>query len=104
MSFLDAGASRAFCAVVGVVRKLTKKGDLRPEQVGAARALLGWSQSDLARAAGLGRSTITAFETSSRPPFDSVRNAIRHALEEAGVAFVFGSNGSFGVVVVGVKR
>jgi transcriptional regulator with XRE-family HTH domain len=82
------------------VRGLTVEGDLRPEQVGAARALLGWSQTDLARAAGLGRSTITAFENSSRPPFESVRNAIRRALEEAGVAFVFGRDGSYGVVVV----
>ena len=86
--------------MASAVRGLTVEGDLRPEQVGAARALLGWSQTDLARAAGLGRSTVTAFENSSRPPFESVRNAIRRALEEAGVAFVFGRDGSYGVVVV----
>lgn len=101
MSFLGVGASRLFCVVVSAVVGLTGEGDLRPEQVGAARALLGWSQADLARAAGLARSTITAFEAASRPPFDSVRNAIRSALERAGVAFVFGKDGSFGVLFVG---
>ncbi len=86
------------------MRGMTARGELRPEQVGAARYILGWSQTDLAEAAGLGRATIVAFENSTREPYTSVRTAIRDALERAGIKFIFGRNGSYGVVFIGIGK
>lgn len=83
---------------------MNAKGELRPEQVGAARYILGWSQTDLAEAAGLGRATIVAFENSTREPYASVRTAIRDALERAGIKFVFARNGGYGVLFVGIGK
>ncbi len=61
--------------------------DLTPRQVRAARALLAWSQRDLAKAAGIGTSTVADFERGSRTPIANNAQAIRAALECAGVAF-----------------
>ncbi len=77
------------------------EGELRPEQVGAARFLLGWSQTDLAQAAGVARSTVTHFENATRPSFPNVRAALRRALEGAGIEFVFAKDGGFGVLLSG---
>lgn len=61
-------------------------------QVKAARSLLGWSQRDLARASGISEPTIKRLEASDgdlggRP---STAEAIRRALEAAGVEFTNG--------------
>lgn len=61
--------------------------ELMPKQVRAARALLAWSQQDLAKAAGVGTSTIADFERGSRTPVANNAQAIRTALEGAGVNF-----------------
>ncbi len=62
-------------------------GDLTPRQVRAGRALLAWSQRDLAKAAGIGTSTVADFERGSRTPIANNAQAIRAALESAGIAF-----------------
>ena len=54
----------------------------------AARALLGWSQWDLAELAGVGRSTVADFERASRTPTPENRATLRAALERAGVIFI----------------
>ena len=59
----------------------------RPEQVRAARSLLGWSQQDLAAKAGVAISTIVDFERGQRSPIPNNALAIRQALEAAGVLF-----------------
>lgn len=64
--------------------------DLTPKHVRAARALLAWSQQDLAKAAGVGTSTIADFERGSRTPVANNAQAIRTALETAGVSFLQG--------------
>ena len=64
--------------------------ELTPRQVRAARALLAWSQRDLAKAAGIGTSTVADFERGSRTPIANNAQAIRAALEGAGVAFRLG--------------
>lgn len=64
--------------------------DLTPKHVRAARALLAWSQQDLAKAAGVGTSTVADFERGSRTPVANNAQAIRTALETAGVSFVTG--------------
>ncbi|WP_453943178.1 helix-turn-helix domain-containing protein [Bradyrhizobium sp. USDA 372] len=56
-------------------------------QVKAARALLGWTQAELAIAASVSLPTIKRFETGTSP-IPVVRAAIIQALEHAGVVFV----------------
>ena len=66
---------------------------ITPEQCRAARALLDWSQPDLVKASGVGRSTITRFERGSHMPHASNLAAIRVALEAAGVIFIDDNGG-----------
>jgi transcriptional regulator with XRE-family HTH domain len=61
---------------------------MMPEQCRAARALLDWSQSQLALAAGVGVSTVKLFEKGGRQPMRQNLEAMRRALEEAGVDFL----------------
>ncbi|WP_179166300.1 helix-turn-helix domain-containing protein [Azospirillum agricola] len=63
---------------------------LKPQQVRAARALLAWSQQDLASAAGVGVSTVADFERGQRTPMPNNAQAIREALEAKGLSFVNG--------------
>ena len=58
------------------------------EQSRAGRALLDWSQAELAEAANLGLSTIRDFEKKRRIPHINNLTAIRAALESAGVEFI----------------
>lgn len=58
---------------------------ITPAQCRAARALLDWSQQDLAKAAHLGLSTIRDFEKGRRVPTHNNLRGIRIALEEGGV-------------------
>jgi transcriptional regulator with XRE-family HTH domain len=62
--------------------------DLTPTHVRAARALLAWSQQDLAKAAGVATSTVADFERGQRKPVANNAQAIRLALETAGVRFL----------------
>jgi DNA-binding transcriptional regulator YiaG len=64
---------------------------ITPEQCRAARAMLNWSQPDLAKAANVGQSTITRFECNARTPRASNLAAIQAALEAAGVVFTPGT-------------
>lgn len=56
-------------------------------QVRAARALLGWSQADLAKAAKVHRVTVIDFEASKRVPHEATLDAFERALISAGVRF-----------------
>ena len=59
-------------------------------QAKAARALLGWSQTDLAREAKVGPSTVADFERGQRNPVANNLTAMREALERQGVVFTAG--------------
>jgi transcriptional regulator with XRE-family HTH domain len=61
---------------------------LAPRQVRAARALLAWSQQDLAKAAQVATSTVADFERAQRTPVANNAGAIRSALENAGIRFL----------------
>lgn len=61
--------------------------ELTPKHVRAARALLAWSQQDLAKAAGVATSTVADFERGKRTPVANNAQAIRGALEGAGIQF-----------------
>lgn len=63
---------------------------LLPEQVKAARALLAWSQQELAAKARVGTSTVADFERGVRTPVANNAQAIRDALEAQGLQFVAG--------------
>ncbi|EME67473.1 transcriptional regulator, partial [Paramagnetospirillum caucaseum] len=61
---------------------------ITPAQSRAARAIIDWSQGQLASAASCSLSTVRDFETGRRTPVTNNLAAIRRALEEAGVIFI----------------
>ncbi|KAB0684801.1 helix-turn-helix domain-containing protein [Burkholderia territorii] len=68
--------------------QLNTPSDLTPKHVRAARALLAWSQQDLAKAASVATSTVADFERGHRTPVANNAQAIRGALERAGICFL----------------
>jgi transcriptional regulator with XRE-family HTH domain len=77
--------------------KSTKNVDISPAQVRAARALLRMTQGQLAKAAGLGLSTVVDFEKGRRQVSDETVEAIRKALERAGLELIYENGGGEGV-------
>src|SRR5271170_4265531 len=63
---------------------------ITPEQVKAARRLIGWSQEDLAGHVGVSETTIGEFETDGRLRLKLSLAALRAALESAGIEFTYG--------------
>jgi len=61
---------------------------MNPAQCRAARALLGWTQAKLAKAAAVEVSTVISFEQSWRCNYPHAIQAMKRALEAAGVEFV----------------
>jgi DNA-binding XRE family transcriptional regulator len=61
--------------------------DIDRTLVRTARALLDWTQPDLAKAAGIALATLKRFEKGRVTPIPVVRAAIFAALEKAGVEF-----------------
>jgi transcriptional regulator with XRE-family HTH domain len=61
-----------------------------PAQCRAARALLNWSQADLAKESRVATRTIADFEREERRPYDRTLADIRAALESAGIEFTNG--------------
>ena len=72
-----------------------------PNQSKAARALLSWSQTDLADAAGLGLSTIKDYESGRRKPHSRNLGKIDHAFSDKGIEFLNDQDGSQGVKLGG---
>ena len=62
---------------------------LSSSQIKAARALLGWSGTDLADKSGVGKKTLRHYELQEGIPSanTSVLMSIKRALEEAGIQF-----------------
>jgi transcriptional regulator with XRE-family HTH domain len=68
------------------------------EQLRAARALLGWSQSELAERAGMSLPTVKRVEIEHGPNVsESARHSLRLALEQGGVEFIDENGGGPGV-------
>jgi transcriptional regulator with XRE-family HTH domain len=59
-----------------------------PAQIRAARALLDWSQEQLADAAEIGTSTVRDFESQRRTTAGEGMPAMKRALENAGIVFL----------------
>jgi transcriptional regulator with XRE-family HTH domain len=66
---------------------------MNSSQCRAARALLKWSQTQLADASGVALSTVADFEIDKREPRVENLTAIRRALEDAGIEFIPAKNG-----------
>jgi transcriptional regulator with XRE-family HTH domain len=64
--------------------------DFSTEQIKAARMLLGWDQSQLAMAAGVGIATVKRIETGKGIVQSTARitDKIRMALQDAGIEFL----------------
>jgi transcriptional regulator with XRE-family HTH domain len=62
-------------------------------QVRAARALLQWTQVDLAKAAKVALPTVTRYENGLREPIPTIMAAIVSALEVGGVEFIAAKSG-----------
>jgi transcriptional regulator with XRE-family HTH domain len=68
-------------------------------QIRAGRALLGWSQTELARRAGVGLATLQRIEQNDgvvKGNFSTILK-IQKALEQAGIVFTDGDAGEIGV-------
>lgn len=63
---------------------------LTGRQIAAARTLLGMSQPELAKRAGVSTPTIKRMEASVGPAVGMIKNvlAVRTALEKAGIVFI----------------
>jgi transcriptional regulator with XRE-family HTH domain len=61
---------------------------LTPEQLRAARALVGWSRNELAAKSSVSSETVKRFEFRGSDPKLSTLNKWRRALEIAGVEFI----------------
>jgi transcriptional regulator with XRE-family HTH domain len=73
------------------------KDDILPAQLRAARALLGWSREDLAVHSSTTERTLARLEAGETSPRKATLNAIRSALEAAGVEFIPANGGGPGV-------
>jgi transcriptional regulator with XRE-family HTH domain len=60
---------------------------INPAMIRAARALLGWKQTDLAKASGVNLVVIKDIERSATDPRLSTIVRIEHAFEAAGIRF-----------------
>lgn len=69
---------------VKIVRAIT------PAQIRAARSFAGWTQTQLANAAGVSTFTVSLLETQQRRPKQRTVKKIREALEAAGIGFIKG--------------
>nr|WP_307236254.1 helix-turn-helix transcriptional regulator [Pararhizobium capsulatum] len=67
------------------------------EQCRGARAMLGWSQAELAKAANVSRQTIADFERGAHVPISNNLAGIVSAFGTAGIEFIPENGGGAGV-------
>ena len=73
----------------------TEKVRASRDDLKAARVRLRMEQEQLARAAGLSPTTISAFENGHTVPHESTRAAIQRAIEARGIVFTNGDKPGF---------
>jgi transcriptional regulator with XRE-family HTH domain len=66
---------------------------ITPDQSRIGRAAIGWSEQELADAAGVSRDAVLDLEAGS-PPSEAIAVAVLDTLAEAGVSFFHGPDGS----------
>ena len=70
---------------------------ITPGQCKAARALLGWTQQELAERSGVGVVTIHQLETGANQPRRATVDVVERALQAAGIEFIEENGGGPGV-------
>jgi transcriptional regulator with XRE-family HTH domain len=83
--------------------RIAEKMSFSPTQCRAARALLSWSQAELAQASQVATKTIADYERGNRTPYERTIADIRAALEEAGVQFTNGERPGVGLDLLRVR-
>ena len=73
---------------------------LTPEQSRAARGWLDWSQDDLAKRAHVSLSTVRDFEKGRRTPIANNLDALRRAINAAGVQLVVRQGKPVGIAIL----
>ena len=73
-------------------------------QIRAARALLGWSQQDLADKSLQSETAILKLETQQADTRTSTIIKVRKSLEDAGIDFITRADGALGVVLKVVSK
>ena len=73
---------------------------LIPEQSRAARGWLDWSQEDLAKKANVSLSTVRDFEKGRRTPIANNMDALRRAIDAAGVHLVSRHGKPVGIAIM----
>ena len=66
---------------------------MNSNQCRAARALIKWSQTQLATQSGVALSTVADFENDKREPRNDNLTAMCNALQTAGIEFIPAKNG-----------
>jgi transcriptional regulator with XRE-family HTH domain len=74
---------------------------LTPEQSRAARGWLNWTQDELAQRARVSLSTVRDFEKGRRAPITNNLEALRRAINAAGVQLVFRHGKPVGIAIIG---
>lgn len=77
---------------------------ISPSQCRAARGFLNWTQTELAAAAKVSKPTVADFERGARSPHPNNVDAIRSALEAAGITFLNDDGRGPGVRYKGVEQ
>jgi len=72
---------------------------IKGSQIRAARAMLGWSQQDLADKALLSETAVLKLETERADTRTSTILKVRKSLEEAGIDFITRTDGAVGVLL-----
>ncbi|MBI5162844.1 MAG: helix-turn-helix domain-containing protein [Magnetospirillum sp.] len=67
---------------------------ITPRQIRAARALLGWSQAELAQRAGVHKNALARLEAGRTDPRVSTMDAVIEALTAEGITFTVDADGS----------
>jgi hypothetical protein len=78
---------------------------ITPEQCRGARAMLGMSRDELAKASGVANATLADFESAKRTPYPRTLADVRDALEAAGIVFLApGESGMVGGAGVRLRQ
>ncbi|WP_446720936.1 helix-turn-helix transcriptional regulator [Methylobacterium sp. 092160098-2] len=73
--------------------------NIQPEQVRAARAMLGWSQDDLAARIGLSRRSLINYEHGIHSAKEETLKKIAATFREAGIEFTRTASGAIGLTL-----
>ncbi len=77
---------------------------ISPQQCRAARAMLGWSQGQLAEKSQVAKKTIADFERVATTPQSRTLSTLRDTLEGAGIVFIAENGGGAGIRMKAADR